>query len=34
MYSQYVKYLMLEIQKARELNHNKKDQGSNYSFVF
>jgi hypothetical protein len=34
MYSQYEKYLELEIAKAQELNSNKKDKGSNYSFVF
>lgn len=34
MYSQYEKYLKLEISKAEELNQNKKDNGSNYSFVF
>lgn len=32
MYAQYEKYLTLEIAKAQELN--KKDKGSNYSFVF
>jgi Fic family protein len=32
MYAQYEKYLMLEIAKAQELD--KKDKGSNYSFVF
>lgn len=34
MYSQYEKYLEMEIGKAQELNSNKKDKGSNYSFVF
>lgn len=34
MYQQYEKYLMLEIAKAQELNKDKKDKGSNYSFVF
>ena len=34
MSSQYEKYLNLEISKAQELNNNKKDKGSNYSFVF
>ncbi|HEY5408443.1 MAG TPA: Fic family protein [Ginsengibacter sp.] len=34
MYSQYEKYLTLEITKAQELNKNKKDKRSNYSFVF
>lgn len=33
MCSQYEKYLALEIAKVQELN-NKKDKGSNYSFVF
>ena len=34
MYSQYEKYLMLEIAKVQELNGDKKDKGGNYSFVF
>lgn len=34
IYLQYEKYLKLEINKAEELNQNKKDKGSNYSFVF
>ena len=34
MYSQYEKYLTLEITKAQELNKNRKDKGNNYSFVF
>ena len=34
MYSQYEKYLNVEIAKADELNNNPKDKGSNYSFVF
>jgi hypothetical protein len=34
MYSQYEKYLKLEIKKTKDLNKNKKDKGINYSFVF
>lgn len=34
MSSQYEKYLNLEITKVNDLNNNKKDKGSNYSFVF
>ena len=34
MYSQYEKYLAMEIAKAEELNNNPKDKGSNYSFIF
>lgn len=34
MNSQYEKYLNFEIAKAMDLNNNKKDKGSNYSFVF
>jgi Fic family protein len=34
MYSQYEKYLEIEIGKAQDLINNKKDKGSNYSFVF
>jgi Fic family protein len=34
IYSQYEKYLELEITKVHELNNNKKDQGNNYSFIF
>jgi hypothetical protein len=34
MYSQYEKYLEIEIGKAQDLINNKKDTGSNYSFVF
>ena len=34
MYLQYEKYLEIEIGKAQDLINNKKDTGSNYSFVF
>ena len=34
MYPQYEKYLKLEIDKAQELDKDKKDKGTSYSFVF
>ena len=34
MYSQYEKYLSIEIAKADELNNSSKEKGNNFSFVF